>query len=159
MFKREWNCILGKWARMHNVLLCYLRQWDVKVYLMCHVHWLNTKYMVAISNHHLLYWFVSSGAVIKKSIDLLSLFAYGLFINFTHCFLFPDYNFNVFFFLLRRAWSSKKLEKRNKLTNKGMKPSAAYCYFLLSDKGCVMNGQQGEKTEKNSEIVKLETSL
>lgn len=84
------------WARIHNILVWYLRQWDFKVYLMCHVYWLNTKYMVAISNHYLLYWFVSSGTVIKKAIDLLSLFAYGLFINFTHCFLFPDYNFYVF---------------------------------------------------------------
>lgn len=84
-------------ARIHSVFLCYLRQWDFKVCLMCRVYWLNNKYMASISNHHLLYWFVSSGTVIKKAIDLLSLFAYGLFINFTPCFLFLDYNFYVFF--------------------------------------------------------------
>lgn len=97
LFRKE-LCLKKMRARMHNVL-CYLKQWDFKVYLMCHVHWLNTKYMVAIPNHHLLYWFVSSGTVIKKAIDLLSLFAFGLFINFTCCFQFLDYNFYVVFSL------------------------------------------------------------
>lgn len=138
MFKREWNCILGKWARMHNVLLCYLRQWDVKVYLMCHVHWLNTKYMVAISNHHLLYWFVSSGAVIKKSIDLLSLFAYGLFINFTHCFLFPDYNFNVVFFPFKTSLVLQEVRKKEQ-TDEQRNETISCLLLLLTERQRLRN--------------------
>lgn len=49
------------------------------------------------------------------------------------------------FLPLRQAWSSLKLEKSNKLRNKGMRPSAASCSFLRRDKSCVKNGQQGEK--------------
>ncbi|XP_048172390.1 alpha-ketoglutarate-dependent dioxygenase FTO isoform X2 [Corvus hawaiiensis] len=46
------------------------------------------------------------------------------------------------FLPLRQVWSSLKLEKSNKLRNKGMRPSAASCYFLRRDKSYVKNGQQ-----------------
>lgn len=115
-------------AGVHNVLLCYLRQWDFKVYLMCHVYWLNTKYMVAISNHHLLYWFVSSGTVIKKAIDLLSLFAYGLFINFTHCFLFLGYNFYVFF-PFKSSLVLSEVGKKEQIKEK--RKEAISCFLLV----------------------------
>lgn len=157
MFKREKNYIFKKNVRMHNVLLCYLRQWDFKVYLMCHVHWLSTEYMVAISNHHLLYWFVSSGSVIKKGIDLLSLFAYGLFINFTHCFLFLDYNFYVFF----PFKSSLVLhEVRKKEQTEEQRNETISCFLLvLTERQRLRKEWTARWDIGESEILKLEISL
>ena len=97
--------------------MCYLRQWSFGVYLMCHVHWLSTKYMLAIFDHHLLYWFVSRGTVIKKPL----IYCPYLLMGFFSLLIFHFHFLFLGIVSSRQALCFAKLEERGSPWNKRMR--------------------------------------
>lgn len=114
--KNGW-CAEEMRVRMHSVWTHFFRQWCFGVCPVCHVHWLNPEYMLAIFDHHLPYWFVSKGTVIKKPLIYCPYLLMGFF------FLI---NFSLFLSLLgiissRQMLCFVKLKERASLWNKGVK--------------------------------------
>lgn len=103
-------------VRTHAVWTRFFRQWRFGVCPVCHVHWLNPESMLAIFDHHLPYWFVSKGTVIKKPLIYCPYLLMGFFII----------NFSLFPSLLgiissRQMLCFVKLKERGSLWNKGTK--------------------------------------
>lgn len=76
--KNRW-CAEKMRVRTHGVWTRFFRQWRFGVCPVCHVHWLNPEYMLAIFDHHLPYWFVSKGTVIKKPLIYCPYLLMGFF--------------------------------------------------------------------------------